>query len=492
MSIDIQSIIQHNKRLRETILENDIELKNIQYQFWNELKLQNLIKQPIIATGHQPILYYPGILFKNYYAGVLAGETGGSALNFIVDSDTGEIDIPIPCRNDSKLCKNRVVIKNDRDTVFSGFHPSGEEVNQFLTQTENHLSTLGDNYHQIQKAFQNYKKAFSQIFEKTNHFIDTENTLRTEFESDLGIHFYDLKISDISKTIAYNCFILYIIKHIETFRFHFNEAIIQNKTKDYQPVKELGQTDEWYELPFWWINNDRRYPVFVHETNEMLHFSSPDIKDKINISISGKTEEQIAGKLNTAITLYPKATTLTFMTRILFSDLFIHGTGAVEYEKVNNLFFNSFFGLNSPLQFMSATGNIYLPLKNNMPDLSEIEEDYRRLQKWLKEYKRNPEDLLSPELADKYKEKKRKIASQMKDTDPDKRKDLHKQLEQLNEKMKEHLSENRNKTERLLAQYEQILQNKSVYFERHYPYFIYPKETLSAENFEANLKTRLH
>ena len=490
MSIDIQSVIQHNKKLRDTILENDPELKNIQNQFRHELNLHNLIKQPIIATGHQPILYYPGILFKNYYAGILAKETGGSALNFIVDSDTGKIEIPVPCRSDNRLCKDQVVIKRDQDTVFSGFHPSPEEVNRFITQIENSLNTFGDNFQQIQKAFQNYQKAFSQIFEKTKHFIDTENTLRTEFESSLGINFYDLKISDVSKTKAYNRFILYIIKYIETFRFHFNEAIIQNK--DYQPVKELSQTENWYELPLWWLNNDRRYPVFIRKTDDTLQFSSPEINEKINISISGKTEEQIAGELNTAITLYPKATTLTFMTRILFSDLFIHGSGAVEYEKVNNRFFNSFFGLNSSLQFISATGNIYLPLEHNMPDLSAIEKDYRRLQKWLKEYKRNPEELLSPELAEKYKEKKRSIGSQMRDAEPDKRKELHNQLEQLNEKMKEHLSEDRNRTEKLLVQYDQILKNKSVYFERQYPYFIYPKATLSAENFEKKLKTQLH
>jgi len=492
MSIDIQSIIQHNKSLKETILEKDTELQSIQRQFWDELKLQNLINKPIIATGHQPILYYPGILFKNYYAGLLAVKTGGSALNFIVDSDNGKIEIPVPFSNNNKMYKDQVVIKSDRDTVFSGFHPSPEEVNQFFTRIGNDLRTLDNNHQKIQKAFQNYQMAFSQIFEKTKHFIDTENTLRTEFESSLGINFYDLKISDVSNTKAYNRFILYIIKYIKTFRFHFNEAINQNKNKDYQPVKELSQTEDWYELPLWWIINDRRYPVFMRTTDKTLYFSSPEINEKINISISGNTEEQIANKLNTVITLYPKATTLTFMTRILFSDLFIHGSGAVEYEKVNNRFFNTFFGLNSSLQFISATGNIYLPLENNMPDLSEIEENYRRLQKWLKEYKRNPEDLLSPELADKYKEKKRSIGSQMRDVTPEKRKELHNRMEQLNEKMKEHLNESRIKTENLLAQYEQVLKNKSVYFERQYPYFLYPKETLSEENFEANLKTHLH
>ncbi|GEM_PF-1252532 len=493
--MNIDSIIQHNKTLKHIIFENHKELRNIQNRFWDELNISDYINinNTKIATGHQPIFYYPGILIKNYYAGKLAAEAGGAALNFVVDSDTGKIEIPVPCKNEHGLCKTHVSIKNDQNTVFSGFQPSGKDADRFFSEIENYLNTLGNDFQQIQTAFQQYKQQFLQTFEIKELFIDTANSLRAEFESALGIKLYDLKVSDISKTKAYNLFIYYIIKNIESFCFHYNKAIYQNKNKDYQPVKEACKMDGLYELPFWLIKDDVRYPVFGCITGDkMLHFYSPEINYETKISVAGMTVEQIAAKMSKTFTLYPKATILTIMIRLFFSDLFIHGTGGVEYEKVNNIFMQSFFGLHSKLQFKSATGNIYLPLEKNLPTPENIQKDYHVCQKCLRKYNQKPEDLLSPELADKYKKEKKRIGSQMKETPPGKRKELNDQIANINEKMREHLKEKYNQTTETLSNIKRILNKKNVYMERCYPYFIYPQGYLSVEKLDESLKINIY
>src|SRR5207302_4275452 len=51
---------------------------------------QPLSRRPIIATGHQPELYHPGVLVKNFAAANLASQLGGVGLNLTVDPDVAK------------------------------------------------------------------------------------------------------------------------------------------------------------------------------------------------------------------------------------------------------------------------------------------------------------------------------------------------------------------------------------------------------------------
>ena len=483
--------IQQNKSLRDTILANFQEIQTIHSSFWRELNLRYQPNDPVIATGHQPILYYPGILFKDYLTGKLANKTGGTALNFIVDSDEGPIEVPVPYLKEHELSKNLVSLKAQSDTAFSEFNPSPEDIKRFFTDIKRNLYTLNGNGKHIRESFQDYQMAFTEKFKASGDFIQVNSDLRAEFDRRLGIDIIDIRISDLSNTHPYNLFVLYIIKHIREYQFHLNKAIDERTNKNFQPVKKLNKTPDGYELPFWLLSNGRRHPVFVKQEADQLKLRSPATKNEVSINANAASDEQ-AEELNRKVTLYPKAPTLTFMIRIFFSDLFIHGTGAVDYEKINNQFLQSFFHLNAPLKFISATGDIYLPLESDLPDLQELKTNYEQLKQWKKEYKRNPEDLLSAETAEKYKKQKKDLAIQMKEAEPQKRREIHNQMEQLNEEMRVYLAEDFEENETLLIHYGKILEKEHIYMERKYPYFLYPEGTLTSERFEANIKTAMY
>ena len=190
--------------------------------------------------------------------------------------------------------------------------------------------------------------------------------------------------------------------------------------------------------------------------------------------------------------LLPKAPTLTLIIRMFFSDLFIHGTGGVEYEKINNAFIQSFFQLNAPLHFTTASGNIFFPFEKDLPDLNNPNHQYQEIQKWIKEYKRNPEELLTSENASTYKEKKKALALRMQETEPGKRKPIHQQMEQLNKQMQEILAAQYAEMNKKLEFYKQVFTNKTIYLERQYPYFIYPQGILTKSRFDANLEMNIY
>ncbi len=484
----ILSSIQENRRLLEHIFSNDNELADIRKKIREEAGIMGDQKsENTIATGHQPIPYYPGLLFKNFFAGRQAEKIGVEAFNFIVDSDNGSIKVPVPSKKNGDYRKELIILKENPHTVFEGFQPSEKTVDNFLHSIGKQLKTIDKK--EFYDAYKAWKAEFIKIYKQNHSFIDALINMRTQLEKKLGFSLINKKISEIAKSNAYYRFISYIIKHIEKYKEAYNNSVEKKSKGDYQPVKRMHETDGWIELPFWLIQNNKRYSIKIKKAHEKLNVASKEAD--IYFSVSTKNWDKLATELKKNILLYPKATTLTFMIRLFFCDIFVHGTGAVEYELVNNDFIKRFFHLENTLSFYAVTGNIYLPLHGNRLNHEELQKKYNENKKWLKEAERNPEDLLDPETANHYKSKKKELAIQMKnEEDAGKRKKLHQQLENMNEEMKIHLKDQMDKIKKEISTEEYILDNEQIFLERYYPYFIYPQNTLTTENFQNNIRIK--
>lgn len=482
------SALKENRKLLERIFSKDKELAAIQKELREETGiLPNRKNDYIIATGHQPIPYYPGLLFKNFFTGNKAKKLDIKAFNFVVDSDQGFIKVPVPYKKEEDYRKIQIPFKENPRTVLAGFQPTDKKVKEFLHTIGNHLKTLDKK--EFSQSFTRWKNEFMEKYNTNQSFIDALIVTRNQTETDLGLSLQDVKISKIAKTKAYYSFVAYIINHIERFREVYNFSVKRKSKGNYQPVKLIQENDGWIELPFWLVNDQYRFPVMIKKNENKIKVLSKEGKTNFSLSIDQKNN--LADQLKNKILLYPKATTLTFMIRLFFCDLFVHGTGAVEYEQVNNDFIKRFFHLDTSLSFYAVTGNIYLPLLGNKRDHGNLQKRYKKNLKWLKEAERNPEDLLDKKTADHYKEKKKELALQMKnEKEAGNRKRLHQELERLNEEMKPYLKDQMEKTKKMLLHDKYILNHEQIFLERYYPYFIYPQNTLTIENFQKNISIK--
>ena len=483
--MEILSLLEENRKLLNKIFRDDKELAEIKKKLREETGiLPENYDDYIIATGHQPVPYYPGLLFKNFFTGNQSKKTGVKAYNFIVDSDKGSVKISVPFKQNNEYRKEILTLKEDPHSIFEGFQPTEKTVNDFLQSVRKHLKTLEKE--EFYKTFTVWKNKFFNEYKQNNSFIDALINLRTQQESSLGVSLINKKISGIAKSTAYYRFISYIIKHIEKFKEAYNNSVKKKSKGDYQPVKIMHEEDGWIELPFWLIQDNKRYPVKIKKEQKKLRVASEEADFKFSVNMNNW--DNLSTELKNKILLYPKATTLTFMIRLFFCDLFVHGTGAVEYELVNNDFFQSFFHLEKTLSFYAVTGNIYLPLLGNKLNHEDLQKRYSENKKWLKEAQRNPEDLLDKETADNYKNKKKELATRMKnEKDGDKRKKLHRKLEDLNEEMKTFLKDQVDTIKKEVSRDEYILHNEEIFLERYYPYFIYPPNSLTVDCFHNNI-----
>lgn len=489
--MEIQKVIEHNRRIQDHLFGQNEELRIIRDEL---LEASNLQKErekiPVIATGHQPTIYYPGLLFKSFFTGDAAKQTGGIAINFVVDSDKANFRIPLPYQQEGELQKMQAELKNQKNKIYAAFNPSYEQICNFFDTISKALDSLSQS--SIRETFEQYKKSFFNAFEKHPDFTKTVTDLRKEFDKSLGLKIRDINISYIVQSKGYYRYILYLIRHLRNFTKVYNDAVSHCKRKDYQPVKFLNHQADWYELPFWLGQNSKRYPVYVKRDEELIHFYSEEADTDISINIHNRNDAEIVQALGDSLTLYPKATTLTLMIRLFLCDVFVHGTGAIEYEKVNNKILHNFFSLEYKPYFYGVTGDIWLPLPGHEGVHDGLEKEYKRKQKWLEEADRDPEKFIPRVLAEQYKAEKKQLARQMQqEEDPGKRRELHQQLMKKDEEMKQYLKPEIEKARETLARYDKLLSRRNVYFERKYPYFIFPEGYLTEEHFRKNLKARL-
>lgn len=484
------AVIQRNRKILNKLFSDHQELNELREKFLAETGLASCRpSRTTVATGHQPVIFYPGLYFKNVFTQQLADESDTTPVNFMVDTDVADYEVPVPYRHEKEYQKKRISIRNSDEMTYSSFEPPEPEVHDILDEINGAVYTLSHNG--IEEALRHFRSAFFHFYNETRQFVETINFLRNDFQQKLGLNFSNFPVSDIATSAAYARYVLYIIEHIESFHRAYNQAVERNKSGNYQPVKFLTYEEGWYELPFWLWEFGRRHTVFVKKDTEALTFHSPSAGREETFDRYA-SDDELSAQMQEAFTLYPKATTLTLLIRLFLCDVFVHGTGAVEYENVNNTFLRLFFSMKEPPAFYTATGDIYLPLAEFPDDYATLQAEYRKKQHWLKEVKRDPEQFLDENLSEQYKARKKELAQNLQqEKNSKKRKEIHRQLESINEKMLKELEPRIHHVNSEINYYRKVLDKKHVFYERTYPYFLYPEGYLTRQRFEDYMRMEL-
>ncbi|MBN1898021.1 MAG: hypothetical protein JW827_04525 [Spirochaetes bacterium] len=462
----IKKTIIQNHQTRKEFFTHQKTWEKIRKQFFKDLKLDRFGADVIIiATGHQPLFYYPGIIFKNYYTHKIAGMAKGIPVNFIVDTDEAIVQIVIPGKNENIFFKKLMELKNPDKKAYFHFKPSQEEVKHFFIRIEKEIKGLDDT--RTNKAFRDYFKSFLELFSNNHDFVETISFLRRQWEKSLQFPVLDIRISRLSDSIAFAQFIWELVKDIDRFTEIYNDAVQKVKKNEYQAVKYLTRENNTFELPFWYIGKSREEVFLKKEIDQLLIFTP--LENLLTLSM--KENDNVSIQKLKRIKLVPKAVTLTLILRLFFADLFIHGTGGQFYDRVTDEILMRFYHLNT-LPFAMATGNIYLPLFEAM---MTREKEYREKKDFLKELKYHPEKYLTEDKSKKYISERKALARLLScQSDPVQRKSIHDKLTRLGEQATQSLKDRITDTKKEISRAENIIKFKDVFAERKYPYFLFP------------------
>lgn len=385
----------------------------------------------IIATGHQPEWFHPGVLAKKHCSVCSCSKApsigkNAIAINLIVDSDElDDVSVPVP----SGTREAPQIIPLSFFTLTK--RTPWEEV-----RTKNHLKLdqFSQNIFETLKPWQ-FVPAISALkmpsadhpskhanLEDNKHVSLSQNdarlcdliaSVRMQWERSEQIENLEIPLSQVTSTRSFQCFLLdwmrNAVRHCETYN-----QIVQAFRDEYgihgqqRPVPNLlvvpaidhssfpeSLTGERVEVPFWVWNEPEeaasveRERLFVRHVDQQFELSTsrkiigylPASPDDAEAAI-----EQLSVWAKEGLRIRSRALTTTLFARLYLCDLFIHGIGGAIYDQITDRLIETIYGQHIP-QFLVVTATLHLPLGEGF--LATMA-DVRRHQALLRDLQQNP------------------------------------------------------------------------------------------------------
>lgn len=369
------------------------------------------IDGPLAVTGHQPELFHPGVWVKNFAAARIARQSGGQALNLIVDNDVPKnafIRVPFV---EGEAIKSLPVDFDDwggeipyedgsiRDEGrFSSF---AERVRQRLSSTIQ--DPLIDDF---------WPKAL-EAARRTDRVGLRFSIARRAIEELWGIRNWEVPLSEVCETEGFAWFVCSLLAHLPRFREIHNVRLEEYRRAHgirsrHHPVPALDAQDDWIEAPFWvWRKETpRRRPLLAKQVDSKRLRIRIDGEDEplLELPLGPDREACCAVEIlrtlpGLGVRLRTRALTTTMFARLLLGDLFLHGIGGAKYDELGDAVARDFFRTEPP-----PYSTLSLTLWIGLPDSPATRADLLRVRREIRSLFYNPDRHLGEPLPEPYRE----------------------------------------------------------------------------------------
>ena len=443
---------------------------------------------PLVLTGHQPGLHHPGVWLKNFAAARLAEQTGGVAVNLIIDSDlcrTTAVSLPIGTVDQPRL----VNVAYDQVQQAQPFEEraiiDAETWRSFGARACAALAPLVP-HPLLESWWENNARP-----DGTENLGTVLARARHRLEQSWGIATLEVPLSAVCQTEPFRQFMAHILLRCETFREAYNLALAGYRRAHRlrsaaQPIPDLAMEDQWCETPFWMWSSEKpvRRALYLRSTAAGIEIS--DLQGwsaSLAEPAAGSAESLVAWILaleQQGVKLRSRALVTTMFARLLLGDLFIHGIGGAKYDQVTDEIVERFFGIVPP-PHTTITGTLHLPIAHPSSDMKRERELFHTL----REFKYHPEAIVDREnLKDEHKETFRDLAAhKTKWVETEKTHancaERHQAIVELNTALARLGSSQRDRWQQQLQQLRNVNQANRVLESREYPACLFPQEAIN-------------
>jgi len=347
----------------------------------------------IVATGHQPELYHPGVWIKDFLLQRLADETGATGLDFVVDTDGFDsMAVSAPCMTPGvNRCHQYLAIASE-DVCYAGSPvPSASDVADFCAAADSMLSTLPAPA--VRRHFASFCEKLTAAADDAENLAELVTFARRRYEASAGTDYLELPLTAIGGTRAWAAFIADIALSANRFADAYNAALAEyrlaTKTRSAaQPFPDLSRDGGTIELPLWRIVGGRRSTLRVcplADGGVALVTAAGEAFVELPADPARAVDTlHASGEL-----LAPKALALTLFARVFVTDLMIHGVGGGRYDRVTDDVCRRYYGIEPPA-YVVASMTMYLPLGAHIVSEDEVSSARERLNR----LEHNPDALL--------------------------------------------------------------------------------------------------
>lgn len=313
----------------------------------------------LVATGHQPELFHPGVWVKNFAVARLAHEHDAVGLNLIVDNDIPKSSsVRVPHREGGAL-RSRLVEFDEwgGEVPFEDLRVREEEL--FATFPGRVRDALaGAVADPLVDEF--WPLALRQRAQTSRLGLRFASA-RREIEGSWGAHNWEVPLSAVCESDGFLWFASHLLAQLPRFQQVHNDALTEYRAlygirSRHHPVPALGRRDDWLEAPFWVWRADapRRRPLLARQAaRTLLLRADGDDEPFLELPLAPDREaccavDQLRDLPAHGIRLRSRALTTTMFARLLLSDLFVHGIGGAKYDELGDEIVRRFFGIIPP------------------------------------------------------------------------------------------------------------------------------------------------
>ncbi len=347
----------------------------------------------IILAGHQPTLFHPGVWYKNFVLSNLGQRFDCHAVNLIIDNDVCEsssVRVPVQADEQWQLID---MAYDDQDSIVPF-----EERNLVSSRTFDTFAT------RLSTALQPLipDPLINRLWPLVAKDSTTGNPHlavargRHALEHQHGLKTLEIPISQITKFRSFAWFFREIIARLDEFIEIHNRLLLQyrqvNRIRSrVHPVPSLARDDDWLETPFWiWQRKQPvRHSLFCRPTESGWCLSD---RQEWQTTIPDSQFSQTFRALQQGdVRIRPRALMTTLFSRLLLSDLFIHGIGGARYDQLTNELARQFLGVTLP-SYLTVTAT----MKISRDQDSQLESQWKLTEEQLREMKFHPEKFTDP------------------------------------------------------------------------------------------------
>lgn len=348
---------------------------------------------PLIAGGHQPELFHPGVWAKNFALYRLAKRVHGVAVHLIVDSDASSAaSITVPAGTASQ--PRRMPLAYDAPRALQPWEAADIiDPDTFASFGDRVASALRD--WNIAPIARSAWPAAVDHARRTGKLVQALTAARVSQERQWGVTNLELPVSQVCRTAPFHEFAAWILLRLPEFVRHHNQVLNEyrqlNRVRSRShPVPELMQQEGWWEAPFWvwrdtatlrdrpWVRCVNEMLVIRDQTGEFLRVPAEPIA--VAKALSELETQQMRFRT--------RALTTTLFARLGLADLFVHGLGGAKYDEMTDALMVRVFDRDPP-RFLTVSATLHLPFE----DVSTAHTPRQRgeLRHQLRDYVYNPQ-----------------------------------------------------------------------------------------------------
>jgi hypothetical protein len=440
------------------------------------------VDEPIVATGHQPELYHPGVWVKDFLLDRVAGEVGASAIDFVVDTDGFDsLGVSSPCLTPCvDRCSQYLAVGGAERTYASAKVPEADEIDRFSAAVVDAVSSLPAPA--IRVHFERFARLLRESASDARDLAELVTFARRRYEASAKTGYLELPVSSMARSEAFTRFLVDIALDADRFAEVYNSELREYREltatrSAAQPFPDLAREDGRIELPFWVMTPAARRPLFAQgAAGEVRLYAG----DELVASLPAEADEAVRSLEASEVDFAPKALALTMFVRMFACDLFIHGVGGGRYDQVTDGVVRRYYGVEPP-QFVVASLTMFLPLGAHAVTPEEISAAKERLNK----LEHNPDVLVGEIVFDDADERlhatrlaaeKRELVGRIGVHGADK-KALGARIREVNSELAEVLAPVREELEAELASLTRQAQANDILTDRTYPFCFWdPRE----------------